>query len=374
MQVQVIGRPGADVPGRPRLVAGWELRLTADGDLFLLRELGEGDLLVEGEGAYVAELLRGADGTRTAEEVACRAGGTGSEDPLECLAELARLGVLEDAALDTPGLDAHSAERFDRQLAYFSQRLPAGVTRTDPQLRLQRARVCVLGMGGLGSWTALALATCGVGTIVGVDCDAVELSNLNRQVLYAEHDIGHSKAQAAGRLLRAYDSRLDYVPVVARMEGVDDVLGVIDGADAVVAAADWPPHLIDRWVSEACFALGVPYIAMSQQPPVVRVGPLYVPGETGCYACQEEAFRQSHPDYDVLVDTTSPFATTATFGPACAVTGGMAAFDVVHVVAGLDTPMTRGRALFVDLSTGETRGEEVVRVAGCPRCSDQCSR
>jgi hypothetical protein len=74
------------------------------------------------------------------------------------------------------------------------------------------------------------------------------------------------------------------------------------------------------------------------------------------------------------VDTTTPFATTATFGPACAVIGGMAAFDVVHVVAGLDTPMTRGRALFVDLSTGETRGEEVVRVAGCPRCWNQCSR
>jgi bacteriocin biosynthesis cyclodehydratase domain-containing protein len=374
MRVEAVERPGTGVPGRPRLAAGWELRLTGDGDLFLLRELGEGDLLIEGDGAWVAELLRAADGTRTAEEVARSAGDASSEDPRACLAELARLGVLEDAALDAPGLDARSLERFDRQLAYFGGRLPDGMTRTEPQLRLQRARVCVLGMGGLGSWTALSLATCGVGTIVGVDCDAVELSNLNRQVLYAERDVGHSKAQAAGRLLRGYDSRLEYVPVVARMESAEDVLGVVEGADAVVAAADWPPHLIDRWVSEACFALGTPYIAMSQQPPVVRVGPLYVPGETGCYACQEEAFRRSHPDYDALVDTTSPFATTATFGPACAVIGGMAAFDLVHVLAGLEAPMTTGSALFLDLSTGEAHREQVVRVAGCPRCSAQRSR
>ena len=222
--------------------------------------------------------------------------------------------------------------------------------------------MCVLGMGGLGSWTALALATCGVGAIVGVDFDAVELSNLNRQVLYAECDIGASKAQAAGRLLRAYDSRLEYVPVVARMESADDVRRVIEGADAVVAAADWPPHRIDRWVSQACFALGTPYIAMSQQPPLVRVGPLYMPGETGCYACQETGFRQSFPDYDAIVETTSPFATTAAFGPACAVIGGMAASEIAHVVAGLAAPMTRGRAVFRSLDGRDAhRGGRSVR-------------
>ena len=362
MQVQAIGCPGTEVPGRPRLAAGWELRLTQDGDLLLLREWGDGDLVVEGDGARVARLLRLADGTRTADEVCAVAADR------ECLVELVGQGVVEDAAADTPGLDAWSLERFDRQLAYFSQRLPEGATRTDPQLRLQDARVCVLGMGGLGSWTALALATCGVGTIVGVDFDAVELSNLNRQVLYAECDIGASKAQAAGRLLRAYDSRLEYVPVVARMESAGDVRRVIEGADAVVAAADWPPHRIDRWVSEACFALGTPYIAMSQQPPLVRVGPLYVPGETGCYACQEAGFRRSFPDYDAIVETTCPFATTAAFGPACAVIGGMAASEIAHVVAGLAAPMTRGRADFLDLSTGVARSEEVVRVERCRHC------
>ena len=153
--------------------------------------------MIEDCGAPVAELLRAADGTRSAAEVLAAAGPL--DAPEECLATLVAAGVLEDAALDAPGLDARSLERYDRQLAYFGQCLPAGVTRSAAQLRLQDARVCVLGMGGLGSWAALSLATCGIGTIVGVDFDTVELSNLNRQVLYAESDIGAPKAQAAAR-------------------------------------------------------------------------------------------------------------------------------------------------------------------------------
>jgi bacteriocin biosynthesis cyclodehydratase domain-containing protein len=371
MHVHGTRRPGSR-PGRPRLAGGWELRLTAGGDLYLLRDWGGEDLLVEGDGAYVAELLRAADGTRTAEE-ALRIAGAAHAPPADgadaCLGLLAELGVVEDAALDRPGLAPRDEERFDRQLAYFAQRLRDGATRTDPQLRLRDATICILGLGGLGSWTALALATCGVGGIVGVDGDTVELSNLNRQVLYAETDIGAPKAGAAGRILRAYDSALRYEPRVARLRSAADVRAAVAGADAVVAAADWPPHLIDRWTSQACFGLGIPYIAMSQQPPLVRVGPLYVPGVTGCHACEEAGFRDEHPGYDALVDTVSPFATTATFGPACAVVGGLAASELAHHLAGIGPVATQGRSLLVDLAAGTSTPREVVRRPDCPVCA-----
>jgi molybdopterin/thiamine biosynthesis adenylyltransferase len=365
MRIRRSDRPGTPVPGRPRLVAGWELRLTPGGDLLLLREWGDGDLVIEECGAAVADLLRAADGTRPASEVLDAAG------PLddECLAMLVSAGVLEDAALDEPGLDARALERYDRQLAYFGQCLPAGVTRTGAQLRLRDARVCVLGMGGLGSWAALSLATCGIGTIVGVDFDTVELSNLNRQVLYSEADIGAHKAEAAGRILRAYDSALRYEPVVKRIAGADDLRAVVGGADAVVAAADWPPHEIDRWVSEACLAEDIAYIAMSQQPPLLRVGPLYVPGVTPCHACQEAGFREAYPDYDRLVATTSPFATTAAFGPACAIVGALAASELVHWLTGLEPAFTLGRSALVDLRGGSMTVEPVVAADGCVRCS-----
>jgi hypothetical protein len=59
------------------------------------------------------------------------------------------------------------------------------------------------------------------------------------------------------------------------------------------SAADRPAHEIERWVNAACFAEGVPYITMSHFPPFARIGPLYVPGETGCFNCQQLAYRRS---------------------------------------------------------------------------------
>jgi len=55
---------------------------------------------------------------------------------------------------------------------------------------------------------------------------------------------------------------------------------------SLIDAADWPAHDIERWCNAACFEAEVPYITMSHFPPIARVGPLYVPGKTGCFACQ----------------------------------------------------------------------------------------
>ena len=162
--------------------------------------------------------------------------------------------------------------------------------------------MALLGVGGLGSWAAYALACCGVGELVLVDGDVVEESNFNRQILYRERDIGRPKVEAAAEALAEFDSACRLTPVPRRLDGVDAVREVIEGADFVVNAADWPAHDIERWVNAACFAAGMPFITMSHSPPVARVGPLYVPGTTGCYACQESAYRDAHPLYDELVE------------------------------------------------------------------------
>jgi ribosomal protein S12 methylthiotransferase accessory factor len=158
--------------------------------------------------------------------------------------------------------------------------------------------------------------------------------------------------------------------VARRLEGVDAIAEVIDGADFVVNAADWPAHDIERWANRACFASGLPFITMSHAPPVARVGPLYAPGETGCYQCQEDAYRASHPLYDELVGQHRGRPSPApTLGPVCGFIGGQVALEVLHHVTGLCPAATLGAAHIYDLRTMQVTREPVPHLPDCSVCA-----
>ena len=140
--------------------------------------------------------------------------------------------------------------------------------------------------------------------------------------------------------------------------------------DAFAPYYDAFTHDIERWVNAACFERGLPFITMSHSPPVARVGPLYVPGATGCFACQEATYRAAYALYDELVEQRrgrpSP---AATLGPVCAFVGGQVALEVLHAVTGVCTPATLGAAYVYDLRTMDVTREPVPRLPGCPVCA-----
>ena len=100
---------------------------------------------------------------------------------------------------------------------------------------------------------------------------------------------------------------------------------------------------------------------MSHFPPIARVGPLYVPGETGCFACQEIAYRRDYPLFDVAVEQRrAKPSPAATLGPACGLIGGQIGMEVMHLLTGLAKPSTQGVAHIYDLRTMEVEREAVV--------------
>jgi len=142
----------------------------------------------------------------------------------------------------------------------------------------------------------------------------------------------------------------------------------VEGCDFVLDSVDWPAHLISRWVSRACFTAEIPYIAMSQQPPTVRVGPLYVPRRTGCFSCQERAYRDEYPLYAELEGARQVLSPSASFGPPCAVVGALAANDAVSWLAGLGKPATLGCWFELDLRTMASVRHPVPRDRDCAVC------
>ena len=125
----------------------------------------------------------------------------------------------------------------DKKLGRYERQTMLPEIRTGGQERLRAARVLVVGTGGLGSPVSLYLAGAGIGHIGLVDDDAVSTTNLHRQVLYAEAEVGLPKVVLAARRLRALNSDVDVKPYACRLTP-DNAAGMIQDYDIVVDACD----------------------------------------------------------------------------------------------------------------------------------------
>ena len=236
------------------------------------------------------------------------------------------------------------------------------------QRRLRSSSVAVIGCGGLGTWALAALACTGVGRFTLVDDDVVSLSNLNRQVLYNDADLGELKVERAAAWMQAFDDRIDVEPESRRIRGPGDLESLSDH-DVWVLAADWPPYEITRWVNDASLRTRVPFIVAGQQPPLVKVGPTFIPGHGPCFTCHETRLRASAPMYDELAAIRSSRPPEAmTLGPTSALAGALLASEVLHYLIGARRLATHARATVVDVRTLGISVDEVEPVQGCPSC------
>ncbi len=147
---------------------------------------------------WVWTLVEAMDGTRDPSEIVTEVSVQHAElevsaaDIRQAMADLTEAGFVEDAgAAPPPGLSAPERERYSRGMTLLRwMDLRPRKSSWDPQARLRRARVLLIGVGGTGGAAARDLVASGVGALHCVDPDVVELSNLNRQTLYGEHDLG----------------------------------------------------------------------------------------------------------------------------------------------------------------------------------------
>jgi len=173
--------------------------------------------------------------------------------------------------------------RYSRQELFY----PIG---PEGQARIRAARVLIAGCGGLGSNSANLLARAGVGFLRIVDRDVVELSNLERQLLFEESDArdGTPKAVAAARRLAAINSEVQVEPVVADI-GTDNIFDVLHGIDLVLDGFD---NLEARYLlNDACTKQNVPWIYGCCVSATVMAG-LIVPGKTACFRCMHRGLPE----------------------------------------------------------------------------------
>ncbi|MGW5355551.1 HesA/MoeB/ThiF family protein [Streptomyces sp. NPDC004031] len=364
---------------RPRVKPEHSGYRTVDGKVRLGSVVYGIGVEIDDPDGWVWALVRALDGTRTAPEaarlVAAAYPAVTAAEAEQAVAELAEAGHLEDAAAPAPALSAREQERYSRGVPLLRW-LDRGPRRSawEMQERLRAARVLLIGLGGTGGYAAHALVASGVGHLHCVDPDTVELSNLNRQPLYRESDLGRAKAEAAGEALRAVNSEVEVSCEPTRVTGPGDVTALL-GAPAVpydllLLCADRPPE-IRRWANAACLASGTPWIDGGYRGPLASMG-VYVPGSGPCWVCLRagEVERRElalAPGQDE--EAASP---RMPWNPVTAVTAGLSGLLIAHAATALLTgapPMEPGFRYGINLAALEEPDvERHPRRPDCPAC------
>lgn len=204
------------------------------------------------------------------------------------------------------------------------------------QEKLHKAKVLIVGVGGLGSPIALYLAGAGVGTIGLTDDDTVSISNLQRQVLYTESEVGQPKVHCAARRLQALNSEVEVRAYPFRLDR-ENACRLIAGYDIVVDGCD---NFSTRYlVSDTCSLLNKPYVYGAIQGFEGQVSVF-------CYGGQPKTYRDLLPDETATLQMPAPG--NAVIGVTPAIVGSVEANEVLKLICGYGDVLA-GKLWTVDL-------------------------
>jgi molybdopterin/thiamine biosynthesis adenylyltransferase len=270
---------------------------------------------------------------------------------LEIFEKGGSFGAAQVAALDIKEIEFLKQERFvvpyqiddesrvSRQLGFFSLWEGHPLER---QARLEQAKVVILGVGTLGTQVSYMLASAGVGTLILCDQDYVECSNLSRQMLFCDEDIGRPKVEAAKTRLLQTNPNVNIQTHHCVLESVDQIKLLISGADLVIRAVDFPQDIAFT-IDLACSQVGIPHIGAGLLETWTMVGP-FIDSSKG-------------PSLSDLITppkfTRSSYRRIPVFGPTSFWVASYVAGDALRHLADLSTPWTLNRVIYLDGRTGQ---------------------
>ncbi|VFP88934.1 HesA/MoeB/ThiF family protein [Candidatus Erwinia haradaeae] len=221
----------------------------------------------------------------------------------------------------------------DQDFLRYSRQLLLGEVNTEGQEKLKYATVLLCGLGGLGSPAALYLAAAGVGTLILADYDLLQISNLQRQILYKTSEIGQLKAEIATQSLTALNPNLLYISLPHKLEGTWLKQSVSD-ADLVLDCSD---NMMTRHaINAACIQFNKPLISASAIGFNGQILVISPPWKYGCYAClfpskQEKQYNCRN---------------SGVLGPLVGVMGSLQALEAIKLLCGISTSSTGKLHLF----------------------------
>ncbi|MGD9165038.1 MAG: molybdopterin-synthase adenylyltransferase MoeB, partial [Chromatiales bacterium] len=242
----------------------------------------------------------------------------------------------------------------DEQLLRYSRQIMLPAIGIEGQERLAAARALIIGLGGLGSPVAMYLAAAGVGTLVLVDFDRVDLTNLQRQVIHTTPRIGTPKVDSARQTLQALNPETRILTIDQALEG-EALSEQVAQADVVIDGSD---NFTTRFaVNASCRARRTPLVSGAAIRMEGQVSVFTGQPGTPCYHCL-------YPEEGQLDESCSANGVLA---PLVGVIGSIQAIEAIKLLSGAGEPLV-GRLLLFDALQMEWRSVKLKADPACPVC------
>ena len=298
--------------------------------------------------------------------------------PYECLYLESLLGalddeyLLEDVVSNYPSrMNDHELERWSRNIEFFGSHCKANNNKFSFQEKLTSTKVVIFGLGGVGSNVLYQLSALGINNITAVDFDIISLSNLNRQIIYHETDIGQFKTDIAkNRISEFYkNSKLNFI--TKKISSSVEIENIIVNHDFVIVAIDDPRDKIIDWFNVACINQNIPFLCGSLDSKLVMCYTI-IPQKTGCVECWKISQNSTNLKFHNIIqqpnfiNSKSP---NIAIMPLISILTGLMTNEFLKIITGIGEPQSLGQLYTFNFITSNISISEQWKInPSCPVC------
>ena len=317
----------------------------------------------------IMNIVNALDGSKTIEELA-REYTVKKEDLVKLLTYLRKKGILDNVENKK---EFKNYERFRRSIHFIAEYSTSHENLLEMWKNISEATVLVVGLGAVGSWVSANLAQSGVGNIILLYADVVDVTNLHRQFGYNEDDIGKKKIDVLENRLRQYNPELKVIKSESYLD--ESSLHKFDDMkiDLIINCADKPNvDTTSLWIGEYAMNRNIPHIiGGGYNLHLSLIGQTVIPGRTACVNCFRKKLEEENKiDPKKVKKLAVKNRKVGSFGPMCSMIASMIGMEAIKILSKQITPANINRRGEFNIYTMELQYKTYERRKDCEWCGE----
>lgn len=262
---------------------------------------------------------------------------------------------------------------FDNHSRHSRTNLFYRLVGTDPKNSIEKLKssaIAIIGCGGIGNYLSQILTTSGIGKLLLVDADKIEMSNLSRQFMFTEFDVGKLKVDILERELKNRNSNVEIIKYSINIDNKNSFYKILDKFDLLLLSADTPSEII-YWTNEYCVENNIPYINIGYINDIAVYGPFVIPGKSACFECShiiQDPLDDNDTLFEEIHSINSNFK-TASYPTVNAMASSMALNDVFKFICGYGDISALNQRIGIHSLSLKIETQKIAKNKECRVCS-----